>query len=115
MNRKEVAAFDLKGARESRGLSQTAAAAILCTTQASVSRWEASGNIPDVFRKLWDQHWQLEGDANDKGTNRGARGAKRGGADARKGKQKSARRNRKLQSTAKSSGATVPANSQTGD
>lgn len=60
MRRKTSAAFDLKGARESRKLSQFAVAEILCSTQASVSRWEATGNLPDAFRKLWDLHWKVE-------------------------------------------------------
>jgi transcriptional regulator with XRE-family HTH domain len=60
MRRKEIAAFDLKAEREKRELSQADVAAILCTTQASVSRWESSGMIPDIYRKLWVQHWKLE-------------------------------------------------------
>lgn len=60
MRRAINAAFDLKGEREKRQLSQTAVAEILCTTQASVSRWEACGTIPDVFRKVWILHWRIE-------------------------------------------------------
>jgi predicted transcriptional regulator len=60
MRREKVSAFDLKAARETRKLSQAEVAAILCTTQASVSRWESSGELPAVYRKTWDQHWKLE-------------------------------------------------------
>jgi hypothetical protein len=64
MRREKIAAFDLKAARETRKLSQDAVAAILCTTQASVSRWESAGTLPAVYRKAWDQHWELEDLAN---------------------------------------------------
>lgn len=60
MPRRTLAAFDLKAARKMRGLSQVETAFILCVTQPSVARWEASGNMPDVFRKVWALHWQLE-------------------------------------------------------
>lgn len=62
MPRNTLAAFDLKAARKVRGLSQVKTAEILCTTQPSVARWEAQGNMPEVFRKLWDLHWQVIGD-----------------------------------------------------
>lgn len=58
--RRNTTAFDLKGAREMRGLSQIGAAAILCTTQPTVSRWESEGNTPAVYQKVWTLHWQLE-------------------------------------------------------
>jgi len=60
MPRTTLAAFDLKAARKMRGLSQVAVAQILCTTQPSVARWEAQGNMPEVFRKVWALHWQVE-------------------------------------------------------
>jgi transcriptional regulator with XRE-family HTH domain len=60
MPRRTLAAFDLKAARKMRGLSQMQTAEILCVTQPSVARWEANGNMPDVFRKVWGLHWQLE-------------------------------------------------------
>jgi hypothetical protein len=60
MPRRTLAAFDLKAARKMRGLSQAAAADILCATQPSIARWEAQGNLPEVFRKVWAMHWQLE-------------------------------------------------------
>lgn len=59
MPRNILAAFDLRAARKLRGMSQVAVAQILCTTQPSVARWEAQGNMPEVFRKVWDLHWQL--------------------------------------------------------
>lgn len=64
MSREKLPAFDLKAARETRNLSQAAAATILCTTQASVSRWEAAGNLPAIYRKAWVQHWQVEENSN---------------------------------------------------
>jgi transcriptional regulator with XRE-family HTH domain len=60
MPRRPLAAFDLKGARQARGLSQIATAEILCSTQPSVARWEAAGNTPAVYRKVWELHWKLE-------------------------------------------------------
>jgi transcriptional regulator with XRE-family HTH domain len=69
MPRRTLAAFDLKAARKVRGLSQTKAAEILCATQPSVARWEADGNMPEVFRKVWLLHWQLEDMKHDTETN----------------------------------------------
>lgn len=60
MPRRTLAAFDLKAARKVRGLSQAKTALILCATQPSVARWEAQGNMPEVFRKVWALYWQLE-------------------------------------------------------
>lgn len=60
MPRTSLAAFDLKAARKLRGLSQVKVAEILCTTQPSVARWEAQGNLPEVFRKVWELHWKIE-------------------------------------------------------
>lgn len=60
MSREKLPVFDLKAARETRKLSQSDVAAILCTTQASVSRWEASGCLPAIYRKAWLAHWKLE-------------------------------------------------------
>jgi len=73
MPRRSLAAFDLKAARKMRGLSQVQTAVVLCSTQPSVARWEADGNLPEAYRKLWELHWQQEDKANDKGTNRRAR------------------------------------------
>jgi transcriptional regulator with XRE-family HTH domain len=69
MPRRTLAAFDLKAARKVRGLSQIKVAEILCATQPSVARWESDGNLPDVFRKVWLLHWQLEDMKNDTETN----------------------------------------------
>jgi hypothetical protein len=73
MPRRSLAAFDLKAARKMRGLSQVQTAVILCSTQPSVARWEADGNLPEAYRKLWALHWQQEDKTNDKGTNRSTR------------------------------------------
>lgn len=73
MPRRSLAAFDLKAARKMRGLSQIQTATILCTTQPSVARWEADGNMPEAFRKLWALHWQQEDKANDAGSNKRSR------------------------------------------
>lgn len=69
MPRRTLAAFDLKAARKMRGLSQVKVAQILCTTQPSVARWEADGNMPEVFRKVWEQHWDLETIKSEKSSN----------------------------------------------
>jgi hypothetical protein len=73
MPRRSLAAFDLKAARKMRGLSQVQTAVVLCSTQPSVARWEADGNLPEAFRKLWMLHWQQEDKANDTGTNKRGR------------------------------------------
>lgn len=65
MPRRTLAAFDLKAARKVRGLSQLKTAQVLCATQPSVARWEAQGNMPEVFRRLWELYWQLEDMKND--------------------------------------------------
>lgn len=101
MRREKIAAFDLKAARESRKLSQDAVAAILCTTQASVSRWESAGTLPAVYRKAWDQHWQLEDLLNGE-TNRTT--AKRAAGSARRSDKtgRSEKRNKRSNKRARS-------------
>lgn len=59
-NEKDLVAFDLKADRKKRELSQEQAAEIMCASQASVARWEASGQCPAVYRKAWVQHWKLK-------------------------------------------------------
>lgn len=76
MPRRTVAAFDLKAARKVRGLSQTAVAGILCTTQPSIARWESEGSMPAIYRKAWEQHWRLE-DATNTTAGKSARKSKR--------------------------------------
>lgn len=60
MPRRTFAAFDLKAARTKHSLSQQAVAEILCAAQSSVARWEVQGNMPEVFRKVWQLHWELD-------------------------------------------------------
>lgn len=57
---KDLVAFDLKAERKKRELSQEETAEIMCASQASIARWEASGQCPAVYRKAWTQHWELE-------------------------------------------------------
>lgn len=76
MSREELPVFDLKAARETRKLSQSDVAVILCTTQASVSRWEASGRLPAIYRKAWLAHWKLEDLSNGKAKTKIVRGNK---------------------------------------
>lgn len=98
MSRAALVAFDFKSARKAKGLSQTAAAEIICATQPSVARWESEGNMPLVFRKVWEQHWLLNPDVsntskridrkskehnNDRGSNSGSQGSKRSSKRAR--------------------------------
>jgi len=97
MPRTKLAAFDLKGARESRGLSQAATAEILCTTQASVSRWESEGDMPAIYRKAWTQHWLLE---RSNGNNRSVRQAARGAAKFKQGSNKARASTRRIKSGA---------------
>lgn len=51
---RKLPAWDLKAQREKHSYTQIQAAEILCTTQASVARWEADGNIPLIYRKYWE-------------------------------------------------------------
>lgn len=55
---KDLPAFDLKAARESKGLTQAAAAVLLCASQASMARWEREGTLPLIYRRYWDIYWQ---------------------------------------------------------
>lgn len=57
-------AFDFKAQRKLRGVSQQAAAALLHTTQPSISRWEADGTMPNIYRMAWLLHWQIEDMSN---------------------------------------------------
>lgn len=108
MQRLKGVPFDLKSEREKRRLSQTAIAEILCSTQASVSRWESSGMMPNVHRKLWELHWKLEGRANDKGTNRGFGKAKRSARSKNKGAEGTSRRGARVRLRTESGGEVVP-------
>lgn len=65
MQPRDLVAFDLKAARKTRNLSQLQTAEMLCTTQPTISRWEAEGTTPAIVRKAWEQHWQLEDLKND--------------------------------------------------
>lgn len=60
MQPRDLVAFDLKTARKERKLSQLQTAEMLCTTQPTISRWEAEGTTPAIVRKAWNQHWELE-------------------------------------------------------
>lgn len=53
-------AFDLRAERQARKVSQQFVAALLHTTQPSISRWESDGSMPNIFRMAWSLHWQLE-------------------------------------------------------
>lgn len=72
---KKLPAYDLKGKRESKGYSQAEAADILCTTQASVARWEASGAVPEIYRKYWDLYHKVHKSASRKTMRRAAKKA----------------------------------------
>lgn len=60
MQPRDLVAFDLRAARKERNLSQLQTAEMLCTTQPTISRWEAEGTTPAIVRKAWDLHWKLE-------------------------------------------------------
>lgn len=55
----EQTAFDLLAAREAKQLTQTQVAEILCASQVSVSRWESTGRMPRIYRRVWDLHFQI--------------------------------------------------------
>jgi hypothetical protein len=63
----ELPAYDLRAQREARGLTQTQVAEILFTHQTSIARWERDGNVPRIYRKAWELHWQLEDKSHGKG------------------------------------------------
>lgn len=111
MRREKPVAFDLKASREIRNLSQADVAAILCTTQASVSRWESSGGLPAIYRKAWDQHWKLEDLANgetNRPTSKRAAGSTRRSDKARGGKKRVIKRNQKLRQQPQARDADMP-------
>lgn len=54
----ELAPFDLKAERKKRGISQVEAGKILCQTQATISRWEISGAMPQLARNYWLLYWE---------------------------------------------------------
>lgn len=71
---KELPQFDLRAAREARGLTQVEVAELLCTTQGTVARWEADGSLPALERKYWSLHWKHTKAPKVKQSKRRARG-----------------------------------------
>jgi transcriptional regulator with XRE-family HTH domain len=57
---KALPAFDLKAARQARRITQNQAKELLCTSQASITRWEKEGTMPLIYRKYWELHWSTE-------------------------------------------------------
>lgn len=55
---KELPAFDLKAARESKGITQERAAELLHASQSSIARWEGDGRLPMIYRAYWTLYWQ---------------------------------------------------------
>jgi transcriptional regulator with XRE-family HTH domain len=55
---RKLPAFDLKSEREKRALTQADTAAMLFTTQSSVARWEADGDMPQIHRAYWALYWK---------------------------------------------------------
>lgn len=55
---RELPHFDLRAAREARKMTQVEAAELLCTTQGTVARWEATGQMPLLERRYWALHWR---------------------------------------------------------
>lgn len=51
---RNLPAWDLKAQREKHSYTQAKAAEILCTTQATIARWEADGATPLIYRKYWE-------------------------------------------------------------
>lgn len=57
---KALPAFDLKAEREKRKLSQQQLAEKLFQSQGTVSRWELSGQTPELAREYWKLICALE-------------------------------------------------------
>lgn len=55
---KSLPPFDLKAAREARGLTQAEAAELLHASQPSIARWEGEGNLPQIYRSYWELYWK---------------------------------------------------------
>jgi transcriptional regulator with XRE-family HTH domain len=55
---RELPAFDLKAARESKGITQERAAELLFASQSSIARWEGDGRLPRIYREYWALYWQ---------------------------------------------------------
>lgn len=56
---RKLPAFDLKSEREKHGLTQAEVAVMLFTTQSSVARWEADGDMPRIHREYWALYWKV--------------------------------------------------------
>lgn len=57
---KQLPPFDLKAEREKRKLSQIALAEKLFQSQGTISRWEISGQAPELAREYWKLICALE-------------------------------------------------------
>lgn len=51
-------AFDLKAEREKRDMTQAECAVFFFTTQATIARWESSGDTPQIHREYWALYWK---------------------------------------------------------
>lgn len=87
-------AFDFKAARQARKFSQQGAAKLLHATQPSISRWEADGTMPEIYKMAWLLYWQLE-DMKDDAANRSAKTRKTGSANRSRSVVNGAKRIRK--------------------
>lgn len=100
-------AFDFKAARTARKYSQQKAAALLHATQPSISRWEADGTMPEIYKMAWLLYWQLEdikygskgASRSRKSSDAGKRSATTGGTQTRK--DRSRNRSRQIVSSTK--------------
>lgn len=59
-------AFDLKAERKKLKISQVEAAKVLLVTQPTVARWEKSGDMPHIYRVVWNiyKHSQEQTNGN---------------------------------------------------
>jgi DNA-binding XRE family transcriptional regulator len=55
---KALPAFDLKAARESKGLTQIETAQLLSAAQSTIAKWEADGRVPKIYRDYWELYWK---------------------------------------------------------
>jgi DNA-binding transcriptional regulator YiaG len=55
---KALPAWDLKAARETKGLTQIETAALLSAAQSTIAKWEADGRVPKIYRDYWELYWK---------------------------------------------------------
>lgn len=54
----KLPAFDLRGKREEKKLTQNQCAEILHVSQGTLAKWESSGAVPQIYRSYWELYWK---------------------------------------------------------